>query len=81
MVTRYKTAAFQFDYTKFRNDLVAFRDAHGFKHCEIDELAGIGYGNTSNIIGKKTTNHTMNVWLSLANAMDIDVRTYFVLAD
>lgn len=69
-----------FDYRKFANDIAVFRDAHGLQWHEIDELAGIGKGNCIRI-AKGSKNMKMDTWLSIANAMDIDVRTYFVLSD
>ena len=39
---------------------------------------GIGQGNTSNVVSGKE-NQKINTWLPIANAMDIDARTYFVL--
>lgn len=69
----------EFDYAKFRNDIIAFKQAHKLHYTDIDALAGIGSGCASNIVGG-TENNKMDTWLAVANAMDIDVRTYFVLA-
>lgn len=68
----------KFDYNMMVNDLHAFREAHELTWSEIDVLAGVGSGNAHNIIsGMK--NSKINTLLALANAMDIDFRTYFVL--
>lgn len=69
---------FEFDYNMFINDIRSFLDAHELKYNDLDELAGVGSGCTSNILNG-SRNQKMNTWLSIANAMDIDVRTYFVL--
>lgn len=79
MVRKIKSYDFKFDYNMFQNDVRSFVEAHNFKHHELDELAGIGTGNTSNILSGHRTNHQMTTWLNIANAMDIDPRTYFVL--
>lgn len=77
MIT-YKNMDMVFDYQKFRNDIAAFKQAYRLKYTEIDALAGVGSGCTSNI-ASGITNSKMNTWLAIANAMDIDVRTYFIL--
>lgn len=69
---------FVFDYNMFENDIRTFCEAHGLRYADLDELAGIGNGNVSNILSG-VHNQKMNTWLAIANAMDIDVRTYFVL--
>lgn len=79
MVRKIKSYNFKFDYNMFQNDVVAFVTAHNLKHTEMDELCGIGTGITSNIIANRTGNHKMETWLAIANTMDIDVRTYFVM--
>lgn len=79
MVRKTKSYNFKFDYNMFKNDIQAFVDAHGLKYTEMDELCGIGNGITGNILNDRTGNHKMDTWLAIANTMDIDVRTYFVL--
>lgn len=73
-----KSYNFKFDYNMFRNDIRAFCEAHELTYTQLDELSGIGSGNTSNLMAGRT-NQKMNTWIAIANAMDIDVRTYFVL--
>ena len=70
---------FKFDYHKFRNDIEAFLSAHNFTYLELDNLADVGTGNVSRIMRGDSRNHKMETWLRIANAMDVDVRTYFVL--
>lgn len=74
----YRNFNMKFDYQKFRNDIEVFVSTHELRYADVDVLAGIGGGNTSNVIAGNV-NQKMNTWLSIANAMDIDVRTYFVL--
>jgi len=68
-----------FDYAMFQNDVRAFLEAHELTHTELDTLAGAGAGTTSAILKGNKANHKMQTWIRIANAMDIDVRTYFVL--
>lgn len=70
----------KFDFVKFRNGIQSYKDALDMKSSDIDALAGIGNGNTSNILAGQE-NSKMKTWLSIANALDMDVRTYFVLED
>lgn len=79
MVRKIKSYNFKFDYNMFQNDVQAFLDAHNFKRHELDELAGCGTGITSAILNDKNHNHKIETVLKIANAMDVDVRTYFVL--
>lgn len=79
MVRKIKSYNFKFDYNMFQNDVQAFLDAHKFKNTELDELAGVGTGITSAILKGTKANHKLDTWLAIANAMDVDVRTYFVL--
>lgn len=79
MVHKVKSYNFKFDYNMFANDIVAFLAAHDLQRHELDELAGIGRGNVTNVLSRKYENHKMDTMLAIANAMDIDVRTYFVL--
>lgn len=79
MVIKRKSYNFKFDYNMFQNDIHAFIHAHNLKCSEMDELCGIGTGMTNNILSGRTGNHKMDTWLAIANTMDIDVRTYFVL--
>jgi len=73
-----RSIPFKFDYQMFVSDIVAFHDAHDLRWHEIDKLAGLCSGNANNIVnGMK--NSKVNTILALANAMDVDVRTYFVL--
>lgn len=76
----YKNMNMVFDYQKMKNDIGAFCEAYGFTYSDLDRLAGVGVGNAANVVSGKR-NQKMNTWLSLANAMDIDVRTYFVLSE
>lgn len=79
MVRKIKSYNFKFDYNMFQNDVIAFVEAYQLKHTDVDNLAGVGNGTTSKIIRGEYKNHKMETWLGIANAMDIDVRTYFVL--
>jgi hypothetical protein len=69
---------FKFDYNMFANDIQAQCDALGLRYSDVDKLAGIGSGATGNIV-RGSRNNKMNTWLAIANALDMDVRTYFVL--
>jgi hypothetical protein len=79
MTIKYGNYDFKFDHAKFRNDVIAFLKAHKLKYHELDEIAGVGSGNTSHVINAVNQNHKFSTWLKIANAMDIDVRTYFIL--
>lgn len=79
MGTKVVTYDFKFDYNMFYNDMEAFMQAHDLKLIEMDELCGLRPGATSTILNKREGNHKMDTWLIIANTMDIDVRTYFVL--
>lgn len=79
MVRKIKSYNFKFDYNMFQNDVIAFLEAYKLKETDLDTLAGVGTGITNAIVHKGNVNHKMETWLGIANAMDIDVRTYFVL--
>lgn len=79
MVRKIKSYNFKFDYNMFQNDVIAFLQAYSLKETDLDNLAGVGTGVTNAIVNSKFVNHKMDTWLGIANAMDIDVRTYFVL--
>lgn len=79
MVRKIKSYNFKFDYNMFQNDVVAFLDAYKLKETDLDTLADVGSGITNAIVHGRGRNHKMETWLGIANAMDIDVRTYFVL--
>jgi len=74
----YRNIDMRFDYQKLRNDIEVFISVHKLRYSDVDTLAGIGQGNTSNVVSGKE-NQKINTWLPIANAMDIDARTYFVL--
>ena len=79
MVRKIKSINFKFDYNMFQNDVIAFLDAYKLQEKDLDTLAGVGSGITKAIVHGRNPNHKMETWLGIANAMDIDVRTYFVL--
>lgn len=79
MTKKVRSYKFKFDYNMFRNDVQSFCDGLQLKHTEFDKIAGVGGGITNAIINERNPNHKMDTWLAIANAMDVDVRTYFVL--
>lgn len=79
MVRKIKSYKFKFDYNMFRNDVQSFVEGLGMKAKDLDTLADVGSGMTSAILAGNRDNHKMQTWLAIANAMDVDPRTYFVL--
>lgn len=76
---KYKSTDFMFDEIKFANDIVAFHEAHNLHYAEMDELFGVGGGTCARLARREKMNCKMKTWLNVANGMDIDIRTYFVL--
>ena len=68
----------RFDYEQFRSDIRSFMDEHSVNMSELDTYAGVGHGNTSNILSG-VENSKINTLLALGNAIDADMRKYFVL--
>lgn len=78
-MTKVVSIPFMFDAIKFRNDIVAFHDAHNLRYDEMDVLFDLPVGNCARLSRGDFHNPKMNTWLKVANGMDVDVRTYFVL--
>lgn len=79
MAIRYGDYKFVFDYAKFRNDLIAFHDAHNFTWTEIDQMSGLTIGYVHNVASGKFSNHKIENILALCNVMDVNPQDYFVL--
>lgn len=79
MTKKVVSIPFKFDDIKFANDIRAFKQATGLNFWEMDILFGVPSGQCARLQRREKMNMKMETWLKVANGMDIDIRTYFVL--
>lgn len=66
---------------RFALDIRVACRKYGVKYTDVDVLAGLGSGNTAAYANAKRRNPQMETFLGICNALDLDPRSYFLLAE